>query len=179
MGCFLALCYFGSKTINHYIDKEHDKKYLDIIDKIANKIPEARYIKEDSDILKDKIMKNSINFNDGITYQDKYISQDIIREKAKQTKEKALPVRLDGKYKIHGLDYEDEYTRFNLEVVDVSGLKTGETFSAYLYNDIFKKDNIVFKAHKEEKYYQLQINGTKIKDLIQEATIYNIEDIDK
>ena len=61
LGCFLALCYFGSKTINHYIDKE----------------------KEDSDILKDKIMKNSINFNDGITYQDKYISQDIIREKAK------------------------------------------------------------------------------------------------
>ena len=179
LGCFVALCYFGSKTINHYIDKEQDKKWIEIIDKIANKIPEARYIKEDSDNLKDKVIKNSTNFTDGITYQDKYISQDVIKEKAKSTRDRTIPVRLDGLYKINGLDYEDEYTRFDLEVVNVNGLQTGEKFYAYLYNDIFKKDDIVFKAHKEEKHYQLQINGTKIKDIINEATIYDIQTIKK
>ena len=189
LGCVLVISYFGTKPIIHYINSNKESKIAEInsqnqanlvqiIDTLAQKFPEVNYIKNESEDLRDKVIKNSTQFQDGIKYNRHYIPQEAIVEKAKQTREKATPVRLDGKYKITGIDYEEEYTRFSLEAIEVNDIENGSKFYAYLYNDMLKNDtginNITFKPFYENKIFNISVNGNMLKDIITGATIYKI-----
>lgn len=190
LGCVFVIIFFGKEPIIHYINSNKEikiaeihgkteEKLAEIIDKLAQKFPDVNYIKNEGDDLKDKVMKHSTQFQDGIKYNRHYIPQETIIEKAKQTRDKATPVRLDGKYKITGIDYEEEYTRFSLEAMQVDGIQNGYKFYAYLYNDMLKDDtginDIRFKAFYENKIFNISVNGNMLKDIVTDATIYKID----
>ena len=178
LGCTLVVAFFGTKPVIHYIDSKKEENLVKIINILADKIPEANYIKQESESLREKIIKNSTQFQDGIKYNRHYIANEDIIEKAKHTREKAVQVRLDGTYKIVGIDYEDDYTRFSLEVIDVKRLENGYKFYAYLYNDMLKEEsnfeNITFKPFYENKIFDISVNGGLLKNIVTDATIYKI-----
>jgi hypothetical protein len=185
LGCVFLICYFGSSEVRHYIDtnaqSNKDKDLVRIMDKLADKIPEVKYIREESESVKDLMLKKSVQFDEGIKLNGHHITQDQIKEKIKTVKETATSTRLDGFYKVLGIDWQEGYTRVEIEAMQDQGawLKKGEKIYAYNHKDLFydSKNNITIKLKEEDaaRVFSFKINATIQNGKIVDASIIEID----
>lgn len=188
LGCVFLICYFGESAVKHYIDvnaqSNKDKDLIGIMDKLADKIPEVKYVKEESDSLKDTILKKSAQFEEGIKLNGHHITQDQIKEKIKTVKEATASVRLDGFYKVLGIDWQAGYTRVEIEAMQDQGnlLRKGDKIYAYNasnHKDLFyeSKNNIELKLKEEDaaRVFSFKINATIQNGKIVDASIIEID----
>ena len=185
LGCAFLVLYFGTTAVKHYIDvnaqSDKDKQLIEVIDKLADKIPEIKYMKEDSETLKDNILRRSAQFEEGIKLNGHHITQEQVKEKIKTAKEATTSTRLDGFYKVLGIDWQAGYTRVEIEAMQDQGpwLKKGEKIYAYNHKDLFyeSKNNIELKLKEEDaaRVFNFKINATVQNNKIVDASIIGID----
>lgn len=179
---------FFQLWLDHKKDKEKsnselekDKSHFSLLEKLSSDNNEnIKHITNIANQTHENILKHLKNTNaSSIEYRNETLNPDRIKEilKINKVAREYKTLRLDGVYQILTINYEKEtYIEFKLIVVDVPNLNNEQMITAFYNKDmVAKDDNTLFKLVENRNFY-IEINGTMLDGVLEEAAIFSIKE---